>query len=72
MKKTALSAFAENVRFSDPVSHESLSAIEMDIMDTVDKISSALGDGDTEGAAALIKQAQEKLESRNRRCLLLK
>ncbi|MBE5745143.1 MAG: hypothetical protein E7355_03295 [Clostridiales bacterium] len=67
-----LSTFAENVRFSDPMSHESLTSIEMEIMNTVDKIAAAIGGGETESVSALIKQAQEQLESRNRRCLLLK
>ena len=68
----SLSALSENVRFSDPMSHESLVSVEMELMDMVDKIGSALTSGDDETATTLIQQAQAKLEYRNNRCLLLK
>jgi hypothetical protein len=67
-----LSEFAENVRFSDPMSHPSLSAIEAEISSTVGKISVSLSNGDSETALALIKTGKVQLEQRNSRCIILK
>lgn len=70
--KNALNKFAENVRFSDPMSHESLSGIEASISSTVLEISTKIETASTEEILALIKKAQVELDSRNKRCIMLK
>ena len=70
--KNALSQFAENVRLSDPMSHESLCSIEATISSTVLEISTKIDSASTDEILALIKKAQVELDSRNRRCIMLK
>lgn len=70
--KKALDNFAQNIRFSDPMSHASLSVIEQQISATVFDISQKLGTAEKEEILNLIKQGEVQLDSRNKRCLILK
>lgn len=68
----SLNALSESIRFSDPMSHPSLSGIESELSNTVFAISTALNTGDTVGASELITKATELLNNRNSRCIMLK
>jgi hypothetical protein len=68
----ALNDLSERVRFSDPMSHPSLTGIETELTTTVAMISAALGADDAAQATELIKKACALLESRNNRCIMLK
>lgn len=70
--RTALNDLAESVRFSDPMSHPALAGIEGELSSTVSGIAAALREGDTGRAAQLIAAAKTQLESRNKRCIMLK
>lgn len=70
--KNALNKLADNVRFSDPMSHESLSGIEASINSTVLEISTKIDTATQEEILALINKAQIELDSRNKRCIMLK
>lgn len=70
--RKALSDLSDKVRFSDPMSHESLGAIENQISSIVFEISSKLTDGTEEELLALVKKADAQLDLRNNRCLVLK
>ncbi len=67
-----LSKFSDAVRFSDPMSHPSLAGIEAEISVTVAEIAAKVGGDAEDEALALVEKAQQSLESRNRRCLMLK
>ncbi len=68
----ALNKFAEDVRFSDPMTHSSLAMIEGQLSQTVADISVKLDTGDVQEVLALIKKGESQLESRNKRCIMLK
>jgi len=70
--KKALDNFAQNIRFSDPMSHASLTVIEQQISATVFDISQKIGTASKEEILNLIKQGEVQLDSRNKRCLILK
>ncbi len=70
--RKALTAFAEKVHYSDPMSHPSLAGIEGELSSTVTKISMALAQGDNDLATSLIATGEELLSQRNRRCIMLK
>ena len=70
--KTALESFAEKIRFSDPMSHDSLAGIEAELSATVEQIIEKVADGAEEEAVALVKKGELQLERRNSRCLMLK
>ncbi len=70
--KESLSKFSDAVRFSDPMSHPSLSGIEAEISVTVAQIAEKVGGEEEAEALALVEKAQRSLESRNNRCLMLK
>ena len=70
--RKALSDLSDKARFSDPMSHESLGAIENQISSIVFEISSKLTDGTEEELLALVKKADAQLDLRNNRCLVLK
>lgn len=70
--KEAAEKFAEALRFSDPVSSESLREIESELSCCVDDIRQAITDGDSAGAIALLKHANALLLERNRLCKLNK
>ena len=70
--KTALAKLSDDVRFSDPMSHPSLTAVEGELTAIVAEIASKI-DGDLENEALiLVDKAQKALERRNSRCLMLK
>ena len=70
--RAALNDLAECVRFSDPMSNPALVGVEGEISSTVCGIAAALRENDTAKAAQLITTAKVQLESRNKRCLMLK
>lgn len=69
---TALSTLAENVRFSDPMSHPSLASLESQISFTVSEINASLTEAPDADVTSLAAKCQSQLDSRNSRCLLLK
>ena len=70
--KAALARLSDNVRFSDPMSHPSLAAIEGELTATVAEISEKIDREAECEAMALVDKAQKALEKRNSRCLMLK
>lgn len=68
----ALEKFSEDLRFSDPVSGESLADIEADLISCVDELHRAVTDGDHGGTLSLIQKAEVILVERNRLCKLNK
>lgn len=64
--------FAEDIRYSDPVSGESLVEIERDLSAAVDELQSAVIDGDSEVTRTLCSKASAILNERNRLCKLNK
>ncbi len=70
--REALTAFAEKIHYSDPMSDAALAGIEGELSSTVAKISTALISGADEEALQLISLGEELLSQRNRRCIMLK
>lgn len=70
--QAALRDFADKVRFSDPMSHASLSAIEGDISSIIYAVSADLNANPDADVTDKISNAQRLLASRNNRCLMLK
>ena len=69
----ALERFAQNVECSDPMSHASLAGIESALTASVAKISAALSTQEAEEEILkMIADAEALLDSRNRRCIMLK
>ena len=68
--RRALERFSEDLRFSDPVSSESLADIEAGLAACVDELHQAVADGDHENALALVQKAETVLVERNRLCKL--
>lgn len=64
--------FAEEIRYSDPVSSEALTEIESDLSAAVDELQSAIIDGDPEITRTLCRKASAVLSERNRLCKLNK
>lgn len=64
--------FAEDVRYSDPVSGEALTEIERDLAAAVDELQAAIVDGDRDAIPALCRKASNTLSERNRLCKLNK
>ncbi len=67
-----LNQLAEKIRFSDPMSHESLKIYEVRIEALILEISEKIASEQLDDVPALIKKASLELESRNNRCMLLK
>lgn len=67
-----LEKFAEELRFSDPVSSASLRDIEADLTACVDELHQALTDGDEASIPLLERKAVSVLMERNRLCKLNK
>ncbi len=67
-----LEKFAEELRFSDPVSSASLRDIEADLTACVDELHQALTDGDEASIPLLERKAVSVLMERNRLCRLNK
>lgn len=70
--KNALMDLAECVRFSDPMSHPSLAGVEMQLTVEVSRISSLVNEGRIDEVVSAVGGAKALLESRNRRCMMLK
>ena len=70
--RAALEKFAENIRFSDPVSSVELEAAESDLSACIDDLQQAVLDNDREAALSLEKRAEMLLAERNRLCKLEK
>ena len=68
----ALEQLAEDLRFSDPVSSESLAEIEGRLADCLDRLQEAVSGQNTEQIAALCQKAEEMLSERNQLCKLSK
>ena len=66
----ALEKFSEDLRFSDPVSGESLVDIESDLVACVDEIHQAVTESDYENVLTLVQKAEAILVERNRLCKL--
>lgn len=64
--------FAEEIRYSDPVSSNALTEIERELSAAVDELQSAIVDGDTENIPTLCRKASASLAERNRLCKLNK
>ena len=64
--------FAEEMRYSDPVSSEALAEIEADLSAAVDELQAAIVDGDSNAAKQLCRKASAVLAERNRLCKLNK
>lgn len=64
--------FAEEMRYSDPVSSEALADIEADLATAVDELQSAAVDGDSASVKQLCRKASGILAERNRLCKLNK
>ena len=70
--KKALDAFAEALRFSDPVSSDALTDIEENLTGLVEELGNAVLDKDFEAARSLCAKASTLLSDRNRMCKLNK
>lgn len=68
----AVKQFAEEMRYSDPVSNEALSEIEADLSAAVDELQAAIVDGDSNAVKQLCRKASAVLAERNRLCKLNK
>ena len=65
-----LKKFAEDIRYSDPVSSDALGDIEQELAATVEELQAAVVDGDSESVAQLCRKASAVLSERNRLCKL--
>lgn len=68
----AAEQFAEELRFSDPVSSESLREIELDLSVCTEKIQKAIIEKDNEHTIDLLEHARALLAERNQLCKLRK
>lgn len=68
--KKALNKLSENLRFSDPMSHESLQTLELKITDSIHDLSEGISD--SMGSIQRIKEIELLLKERNKKCKLLK
>lgn len=68
----AVKKFAEELRYSDPVSAPALAEAEADLSAAIDNLQQAIADGDNTAILALCKQGQLLLAERNRLCKLNK
>lgn len=65
-----LKRFAEDIRYSDPVSSDALGDIEQELAAAVEELQAAVVDGDSESVAQLCRKASAVLSERNRLCKL--
>ena len=68
----AVKAFAEELRYSDPVSGEAAAEIEQEQTQLIDTLQQAMVDGDSAAALTLCRKAGVALAERNRLCKLNK
>lgn len=64
--KQALNQLAEKIRFSDPMSHEKLAALEGKIVDKVDELKTS------ENKMEIIEAIDLLFDERNRKCMIMK
>lgn len=69
---SAVKKFAEELRYSDPVSSDALADIERDLSAAVEELQSAIVDGDSAATKQLCRKASGILVERNRLCKLNK
>jgi len=67
-----LKELSDKIRFSDPMSHASLSQLEGELQANVGEIISCVSLGNLEAIPSLVKMATVKLDMRNNRCKVLK
>lgn len=67
-----LKRFAEDIRYSDPVSSDAIGDIEQELAAAVEELQAAVVDGDSESIAQLCRKASAVLSERNRLCKLNK
>lgn len=70
--KAVFMKFAEDVRFSDPMSHESLFELEKQIQDCINNAQNCLATGNDAGAIACCNAASNLLNERNLKTKALK
>ena len=70
--KKAVSAFAEELRFSDPVSSEAIADAETELSACVDILQQAIIDGNEADILTMCRKASAALAERNRLCKLNK
>ena len=68
----AVQAFAEELRYSDPVSSEAIWAAEAELSAAVDSLHQAVVDGNGDAVKRLCRRASALLAERNRLCKLNK
>lgn len=66
----AIKAFAEELRYSDPVSGEASSEAEAELTSLADELQQAVVDGDADSVRKLCRRASGVLAERNRLCKL--
>ena len=70
--KKAVSAFAEELRFSDPVSSEAIADAETELSACIDNLQQAIVDGNEADILTMCRKASAALAERNRLCKLNK
>lgn len=70
--KAVAEKLAANIRFSDPMSHDSLVPLEEEIAAKIRDAKNGLASGNTEHAISACRQAQALLNERNLKCKILK
>ena len=68
----AVSAFAEEIRYSDPVSSEAIRDAEAELSAAIDALQAAVVEGDAQQIKLACRQASAQLAERNRLCKLNK
>lgn len=71
-ENTAIKNLAEEFRYSDPVSNDSIADAEADLVAVVDELQAAVVEGDNAVVAKLCRKTSELLAERNRLCKLSK
>ena len=69
---SAMKALAEEFRYSDPVSNESIADAEADLVAAVNELQASYVDGDKDAIAQLCRKTSALLAERNRLCKLNK
>ena len=70
--KKAVSAFAEEIRFSDPVSKDAIADAENELSACIDNLQQAIVDGNEADILTMCRKASVALAERNRLCKLNK
>lgn len=70
--KKAVSAFAEELRFSDPVSSDAIADAEAELSACIDNLQQAIVDGNESDILTMCRKSTAALEERNRLCKLNK